>query len=287
MGPPLIQNRFQKRCAVQNSVEIAVSVDYGSPTMMSTQNAMSMSSATGKQILSLIRSGDYAHAGEEEAIRLTLDGISPMRERQVLDMGCGLGGTVDYISRLGLGTVSGIDIDFDTIQYATKRYPSHTFACGPAGEASRYLRPGYSLVVIFNALYTFPDQVAALREANILGAPNAELRVFDYTARSETPEVKAFCDRYGRGRWRPVMLDKADDMLSRAGWKLEQVTDLSPQYETWYGELVDKIQSKKAEIVSQHGDRWFDYALRRYEELLEVIRDGIIGGAIFKATRTQ
>lgn len=255
--------------------------------MMSTQNALSMSSATGKQILSLIRSGDYAHAGEEEAIRLTLNGITPISDRRVLDMGCGLGGTVDYISRLGLGAVTGIDIDCDTIEYATKRYPAHTFACGPAGEASRYLRPGFSLIVIFNALYTFPDQVAALREANILGAPHAELRIFEYTASSETSAVKSFCERYGRGRWRPIMLDQAGEMLARSGWQLEQVTDLSAQYQAWYGELVNKIESKKADIVSQHGDRWFEYALRRYDELLDAIGDGVIGGAIFRAVRSQ
>jgi hypothetical protein len=133
---------------------------------MSTQTTMSMSSATGKQILSLIRNGDYAHAGEERAIELALEGIAPSHDRQVLDIGCGLGGTVDYISRLGLGSV----------------------------------------------------------------------------------------------------------------------TDLSRHYETWYGELVDKINSKRREIVSQHGDRWFDYALRRYQELLDLIQEGIVGGAIFRAT---
>jgi SAM-dependent methyltransferase len=253
--------------------------------MMSTHNSMSMSSATGKQILSLIRNGDYAHAGEEEAIRLTLDGLAPSHDRQVLDIGCGLGGTVDYISRLGLGRVTGIDIDYDTISYATKRYPGHTFACGPAGEASRYLQPGFSLVVIFNALYTFPDQVASLREAHTLAAPESELRIFEYTAASETPAVKAFCERYGRGRWRPVMVDQSAEMLSSAGWKLDTVTDLTPQYELWYSELVHKIQSKQEEIVSRHGDRWFDYALRRYQELLDVIQEGVIGGAIFKAIR--
>jgi len=254
---------------------------------MSTQTMMSMSSATGKQILSLIRNGDYAHAGEERAIELTLEGIAPSHDRQVLDIGCGLGGTVDYIARLGLGSVTGIDIDRDTISYATKRYPEHTFACGPAGEASRYLQPGFSLIVIFNALYTFPDQVAALREAHTLATPGAELRIFEYTAPSDTPQVKEFCDRYGRGRWRPVMVDRADEMLSLAGWKLDSVTDLSRHYETWYGELVDKINSKKGEIVSQHGERWFDYALRRYQELLDVIQEGIVGGAIFRATKIQ
>ena len=83
------------------------------------------------------------------------------------------------------------------------------------------------------------------------------------------------------------MVDRADEMLSLAGWKLNAVTDLSRHYETWYGELVDKINSKKGEIVSQHGERWFDYALGRYQELLDVIQEGIVGGALFIPCRAK
>ena len=126
--------------------------------MKSALTPLSMSSAIGKQILSLIRSGDYAHAGEEEAIRRTLDGVTPSPTRAILDMGCGLGGTADYISRLSLGSVTGIDIDSDTIAYAKERYPDCRFTCCPAGECSRFLQPGFSLVVTFNALYTFPEK---------------------------------------------------------------------------------------------------------------------------------
>jgi SAM-dependent methyltransferase len=252
---------------------------------MSTDNALSMSSATGKKILSLLREGDYAHAGEEEAIELTLAGLSPSPDRRVLDIGCGLGGTVEYMGRVGFGIITGIDIDPDTIAYAANRYPRHTFVCGPAGEASRYLQPGFSLTVLFNALYTFPDQVAALQEAHTLSVQGGELRIFDYTARFATPQVTAFCDRYGRGRWRPILLDRADEMLQTAGWTLQAINDLSPRYETWYGDLVNKIQAKRGEIVSLHGERWFEYALKRYQDLLDVMKEGIIGGAIVTAVR--
>ena len=219
------------------------------------------------------------------ALRLTLSGISPAPSRQVLDIGCGLGGTVDYISQLGLGRVTGIDIDRDTIAYAKAHYPQHAFACGPAGEASQYLEPGFALIVIFNALYTFPDQQAALREAWKLATPGAELRIFEYTAKSAAPDVESFCERYGRGRWRPVMLDQAEKLLGDTGWRLEEVTDLTKQYAGWYANLVEKIEGKKLEIIQQGGERWFDYALRRYQELLDVIRQDLIGGAIFRATR--
>ena len=252
---------------------------------MTTSRPLSMSSATGKQILSLIRSGDYAHAGEEEAIRLTLSGIASDHQRRVLDIGCGLGGTADYIARLGFGTVTGIDIDPETISYAQTRYPKHTFVCGSAVEASRYVHPGFSLSVIFNALYTFPDQDAALREAWKVTVPKGELRVFDYTATSATPTVRAFCDRYGKGRWAPIILDEAQQRFADAGWRIESVTDLTTEYERWYADLVKKIHDKKDDIIARGGEHWFAYALQRYQELLDAIRDGIVGGAILQAIR--
>lgn len=253
--------------------------------MMSTENSFSMSSATGKQILSLIRDGDYAHAGEEEAITLTLEGLQPSKERKILDMGCGLGGTADYIARLGLGAVSGIDIDPETISYAQTRYPQHSFVCGPAGEASRYLHPGFDLVVIFNAIYSFPDQAAALREASRLATPGGEMRIFEYTSKSATPAFESFCERYGKGRWRPLVLDQAPELFQRNGWSLESVTDLSNRYEGWYASLVEKIEAKKDQIIARGGARWFDYTLRRYQELLNAIREDVVGGAIFKASK--
>jgi hypothetical protein len=74
-------------------------------------------------------------------------------------------------------------------------------------------------------------------------------------------------------------------MLQTAGWTLQAINDLSPRYETWYGDLVNKIQAKRGEIVSLHGERWFEYALKRYQDLLDVMKEGIIGGAIVTAVR--
>ena len=51
----------------------------------------SMNSSRGKQVLALIRAGDYAHAGEEEAIELTIAAIPKKPDQRTLDAGCGRG----------------------------------------------------------------------------------------------------------------------------------------------------------------------------------------------------
>lgn len=53
-----------------------------------------------KKFLSFIRNGDYAHAGEEEAIELAMSGIEKNPQRNILDVGCGLGGTANYLQTL-------------------------------------------------------------------------------------------------------------------------------------------------------------------------------------------
>ncbi len=53
---------------------------------------MRMNSASGKAILSLVREGDYAHPGEEQAIDLVFRTFLKKSDCQVLDLGCGRGG---------------------------------------------------------------------------------------------------------------------------------------------------------------------------------------------------
>ena len=71
---------------------------------------MKMQHFVGKQMLAMMRKGDYAHAGEEEAIDLVMNKIPKDNTRLILDVGCGLGGTAKYIQDHGWGKVTGIDI---------------------------------------------------------------------------------------------------------------------------------------------------------------------------------
>ena len=47
-----------------------------------------MNSYLGKRILALVRDGDYAHAGEEEAIALAMAPLAKDARRRILDAGC-------------------------------------------------------------------------------------------------------------------------------------------------------------------------------------------------------
>jgi SAM-dependent methyltransferase len=89
----------------------------------SVAEVLTMNSATGKRLPAFVRDGDYAHPGEEEAIHLLLEGIEANRSRCVLAAGCGSGGAAGWGERHGCGTVTGIEIDGETVALARARSP--------------------------------------------------------------------------------------------------------------------------------------------------------------------
>ena len=95
---------------------------------------MKMDTLQTKRILSLVRGGDYAHAGEEGAIELALDSVSKRAIQVILDVGCGLGGSAEYVRSHGWGSVIGIDANEDMIAYAEKTYRDVLHGTARAGR---------------------------------------------------------------------------------------------------------------------------------------------------------
>ncbi len=61
-----------------------------------------------KQLVSFLKKGNFAHAGEEgEAIDLAFANLPHSSKQGILDVGCGLGGTATYMQKHHLGQVTG------------------------------------------------------------------------------------------------------------------------------------------------------------------------------------
>ena len=104
-----------------------------------------MNNATGKRLLALIRDGDYAHPGEEEANELLFAGVRPDPRRRVLDAGCGGAGTAAWVQARGLGAVTGIEIDAATAALARERHPEVTVVEGDLQRAGAALAGPFDL----------------------------------------------------------------------------------------------------------------------------------------------
>ncbi len=255
---------------------------------------MRMNSAPGKEILAMIRKGNYAHPGEEEAIDLTFSSLPNSPRRQVLDIGCGRGGTADYVRRHGWGTVTGIDIDAETLASARELYPEVTFTVADAGRISELWHSRFDLIYLFNAFYAFPDQQQALKEMHSVAQPGATLMIFDYTGRDGSPhDTGSWPESGSDGKytpfshqsWTPLHPDHFPEELHRAGWELEQTIDFSTHYLHWYRHLCERIRFNRERITAGYGEDWYKYTSATYENLREAVENGSIGGAVYWARR--
>jgi ubiquinone/menaquinone biosynthesis C-methylase UbiE len=245
-----------------------------------SQTAMNMNSFEGKRILALIREGDYAHAGEEEAIERAFRTVPKNSGQWLLDVGCGCGGSAGYLRRHGWGHVEGIDRDRESIEYARATYPEISFHACDVLDVPRTVTRSYDVIYMLNAFYAFADQREALAELRKVAKPAAQLVIFDYTVGPNAGDTPNPMMPHA------IRLPEIAAMLRDAGWESSAIEDLSADYARWYAKFVERIQLKRAEIEKIGGADWYNFVLSMYSGLHGVIAQGMIGGAIVQAVAT-
>lgn len=235
-----------------------------------------------KQLLSIVRDGDYAHAGEETAIDLVFADIQPDPNRAILDVGCGIGGTADYVQKKGWGKVIGIDQDGASIEYAQKHYPNIAFHRLDVINVPKDFSKQFDLIYLFNAFYSFDDQDGALNSMHDVATPQATLLLFDYVNRG------SYQDQGMALRGRPIVPyaihpEAIIDNLKTTGWQLMQQINLDREYQHWYAQFVDRIAQKKRELIAASDESCFQQFQKVYQYFLEEITQGRLGGMLISA----
>jgi ubiquinone/menaquinone biosynthesis C-methylase UbiE len=243
---------------------------------------MQMDTLQTKQILSLVRGGDYAHAGEEAAIEIALDSVPKGESLLLLDVGCGLGGSADYVQYNGWGSVIGIDADAEMIAYAKDKYPEVEFHACNVLKVSDFVKKPVDVVFMLNSFYSFSDQQSALAELRKIAGPSAQLIIFDYTDKGGYRD-RSLPKEYDVIPF-PVVLENMDLMLNDSGWMLDAMEDVSDLYRLWYQLLVQRIEAKHDEIVIMAGQEKYESIHGIYSEILDAIEDGDLGGAVIRAS---
>jgi ubiquinone/menaquinone biosynthesis C-methylase UbiE len=242
-----------------------------------TQPPMNMNSFEGKRILALIREGDYAHAGEEEAIERTFRSIAKNPEQRLLDVGCGRGGSADYVRRNGWGRVEAIDRDAESIEYARATYPEVGFHVCDVLDVPRTVTREFDVIYMLNAFYAFDRQREALAELRKVAQPGAPLVIFDYTVGPKSGDAPNPMMPHA------IRLPEVGATLREAGWEPGVVEDLNADYARWYAAFVERVQLKRAEIEKIGGADAYNFVLSMYSGLHGVITQGELGGAIVHA----
>jgi SAM-dependent methyltransferase len=243
-----------------------------------------MNSYLGKRILALVREGDFAHAGEEEAIALAMAPVAKDAGRRILDAGCGRGGTAACMQAHGWGRVTGIDIEPMAIDYASAAYPQATFLHGDINEVAKRFEEAFDVVTMFNVFYALPDHAAALRALASVSAPGAQLVIFDYVDPGRYRDAPMM-DGDIPFLPNPLPLAGLSERLARGGWRLQSVADLNADYVRWYAALVAKIEAKREPIEALAGHDIYEHVRGLYAGLEAAVREERVGGAVIYAEK--
>jgi SAM-dependent methyltransferase len=238
-----------------------------------------MNSYLGKQILALVRDGDFAHAGEEEAIDRAMAPVPQERSQRILDAGCGRGGTAAYLQSHGWGQATGIDIEPKSIAYARETYPEVTFARCDIYDVAAHVPGAFDVITLFNVLYALPDQGGALRALASRTKTQARLVLFDYVdlgGYRSAPLMDAGAPFLPN----PPPKDDLALLLEEGGWRLKSFDDLTGDYARWYEALVARIEAKREGIEMLGGPEVYEHVLDRYSGLLAAIQEGRLGGVV-------
>jgi len=238
-----------------------------------------MNSPEGKAILSLVREGDYAHPGEEEAIVRVASNLDQSAIQRVLDVGCGRGGTARWFQQHGWGNVVGIDIDAESIEEARRHYPRVEYhACDVADLGRLQLEP-FDLAYLLTSFYAFPDQQRALCEIRSACNPGARLCLFDYTQ----PFGGSLQAAVGGEIGKPIVLETLHVWMKAADWEVISTTDMTRDFLRWYDVLLHKISRYRQAIVRAAGNDWYDYVASFYSAVRDALALRHLGGVLVLA----
>lgn len=261
---------------------------------MDISPAFSIHSTLGQQALALVRGSNHncAHVGGTTAIDEVMKDIEPFSERRILEVGCGLGGTAEYIRTHGWGEVTSIDEDQARIIYATQRYPKGDYRHCKAANAPQLLQPGHDLIISLHAFCALENKAATLRALATLASPGAHLRVFDFIDRGNYADDPV--TENGQPVFRsPLQLGQIEHLLEANDWRLYTVRPLHQQFLLWHEEFLEAVEHKRKPLLALFEQNELEpqaaYAqlLSVVEQMRDATAEGNLGGALIMATRNK
>lgn len=234
-----------------------------------------------KHLAAYVRKGDFSHPGNTEAIDKIMHHVITDKHKLILDVGCGFGGTAQYIKDHGYGNPIGIDIDFDNINYAKKTYPDISFHQCDVLDSEKLFEPQkFDIICLISSFLLFTDQQSSLSVLSNLAKPNATLVLFDYTQAQNYAEFCWSCDH------NPINPDNIANILSNSGWQIEKFVDMSSEFLLWYNEFSENIVHKSNELIAQFGIDAYNNFFVTYHNYQEFYRNKMLGGATIIARKT-
>ncbi len=168
---------------------------------------------------------------------------------RVLDIGCGVGYTVEVLNSLGMNA-EGIDIAPAMIAYARKRSPESTFAVGDFLEVD-YPTQAYDAVLLWAFIHLFPKDTALAIFEKVIGILKPGGYILIGTTKSDISregfeEKKDYTNQVKRYRrhWTPQDLEA---VIHGLGLVIHSTKDRTDEFgKLWMNYIVQKPLEPKA-----------------------------------------
>ena len=238
-----------------------------------------------KRCLSLARGGDFTHPGEKESIDIVMHQFTKDSSRQILDVGCGLGGTAMHIKDSGFGKPVCIDIEPDCIEYVNNSYPElETHICDVIDLHKIFKNDTFDLVYLFSSFYAFHDQQQSLKILSDITKPNGNLIIFEYLTDTKYKGPRLFSS--DKNACTPIRKDNIVELLSNAGWQLTKLIDMTTKFIEWYERLISNLNNRKEFLISEIGVDAFEATKNNFTRVLSFLKSGELQGCIVYAKKS-
>ena len=227
---------------------------------------MNMNSFEGKRILALIREGDYAHAGEEEAIERR-----SARFQETRIGGCLTSDAGAAAAPITCGAMDGVRLRESiamatSIEYARATYPEVGFHVCDVLDVPRTVTRTFDVIYMLNAFYAFDRQREALAELRKVAKPGAQLVIFDYTVGAKAGDTPNPMMPHA------IRLSEIATMLRDSGMGAGHCRGSEmPSTRDGTRAFVDRIRLKQAEIEKIGGADSYSFVLSMYSGLHSAI----------------
>lgn len=233
-----------------------------------------------KQLASFVREGDFSHPGEEDAIELAFEYLNKHPMQNILDVGCGLGGTANYIKLKKYGNPVGIDINPNNINYAKDKYPNIEFHLHDAAQANNLFTNKFDVFWLFSSFLLFADQIESLSSLSKIAHSRSQLLIFDYTLLKQD-----VCDILINKTYNPIQLDSIKSTLAKSGWNLNAFVDISTEFLKWYTNFTNRIVQQKNSLINKFGIDAYNNFYATYSCYMNFYQINALGGCILIADK--
>lgn len=249
-------------------------------------------------LLSKLRNGDFAHAGDREAIDIVLSELDKLKahstfsekkmikqkeHEKILDVGCGYGGTADYIRHKINCDMYAIDIDPVAIAHASRHYSGINLFNVDVFSVDKILDLEYfDIILMFNVFYCLANQKEALKKLIKIAKPGAFLVIFDYV------KLDNFKDQlidFSGKLMNPMRLDELSKDFVEVGWELIKFVDITQKYHNWYGDFLQKLKANKNLLLNEFDESVIHNVESTFASLVCLIEKKHMGGGIVYARK--